>query len=197
MKLPGGDVVCGHYGHDAMRTETRKSLREANAHHEAGHAVIAYALGYKPTSATIVPSRSVRGIVSLPNPLRGIKLDIDGSDRARLRGERAIQICLAGPLAQRHYRRSSWRRYHGGSDFDTARLHVCGSGEQATAFLRWLEITTRERVKTYWVYIARVAALLLKRESLTGQDILSALQPSKSALRRAHERQIAICQRRG
>ena len=167
-----------------MRTETRKSLRQANAHHEAGHAVIAYALGYKPTSATIVPSRDVRGIVSRPSPLRGIKLDIDGSDRARLRVERAIQICLAGPLAQQRYRRSSWRRYHGGSDFDTARdlaLHVCGSGEQATAFLRWLEITTRERVETYWVYIARVAALLLERESLTGTDILSALQPSKSA----------------
>jgi ATP-dependent Zn protease len=61
-----------------MRTETRKSLRQANAHHEAGHAVIAYALGYKPTSATIVPSRRVRAIVSYPNPLRGIKLDIDG-----------------------------------------------------------------------------------------------------------------------
>lgn len=169
-----------------MRTETRKSLREANAHHEAGHAVIAYALGYKPTSATIVPSRGVRGIVSRPSPLRGIKLDIDGSDRARLRVERAIQICLAGPLAQQHYRRSSWRGYHGGSDFDTARdlaLHVCGSGEQATAFLRWLEITTRERVETYWVYIARVAALLLKRESLTSQDILSAMRRRERARR--------------
>jgi hypothetical protein len=64
----------------------------------------------------------------------------------------------------------------------TLALHVCGSGEQATAaFLRWLEITTGERVETYWVYIARVAALLLKRESLTGQDILSAMRRSAVA----------------
>jgi hypothetical protein len=94
--------------------------REATAYHEAGHVVVTHALGYKPKSVTIVPTRDAHGIMHYPNPLRGIQLDIDGSDRARLLAEQVIKICYAGPLAQQRYRPRSWRRYHGASYFDMA-----------------------------------------------------------------------------
>jgi hypothetical protein len=124
---------------------------EATAYHEAGHVVVTHALGYKPKSVTIIPTRDAHGIVHYPNPSRGIQLDIDGSDRARLLAEQVIKISYAGPLAQQRHRPRSWRRYHGASDFDLAAdlgLRVCGSAKQATAFLRWLEIVTREMVQT-------------------------------------------------
>ena len=176
MKLPGGDVVwVVNYGHDAMRTETRKSLREANAHHEAGHAVIAYALGYKPTSGPPSKAAAFASIVS-PFPVR---------IRSRtLEGERAIQICLAGPLAPAALPSKLLARYHGGSDFDTARLHVFAArASKATAFPLAQNNSTGKGQELLGLYRARGS--LLKRESLTGQDILSALQPSKSALRRS------------
>jgi hypothetical protein len=42
--------------------------REVTAYHEAGHAVIAYVLGYKPKSATIIPTRDANGTVKYQNP---------------------------------------------------------------------------------------------------------------------------------
>ena len=94
--------------------------------------------------------------------------------------EQVIKICYAGPLAQQRYRPRSWRRYHGASDFDLAAdlgLRVCGSSKQATVFLRWLEIVTREMVQNNWFNIELVAKLLLEHDRLSGAEILSALRP--------------------
>jgi hypothetical protein len=103
-------------------------------------------------------------------------LDIDGSDRARLRVERAIMICYAGPLSQQRHRPRSWRRRHGASDFQTAAdlaIHVSGSDEIATAFLRWLELQTMSIVVVRWALIDRVAQALLEHNQLAGQDIVA------------------------
>jgi hypothetical protein len=60
--------------------------RTATAYHEAGHAVVRCVLGFGPKSAKIVPKYEVNGIAQCANPLRGIKLDTDGSSgRALLR----------------------------------------------------------------------------------------------------------------
>lgn len=151
-----------------------KSAQTASAYHEAGHAVIAYMFGYKPQAATIIPTIDTAGSVSHPNPLRGIRLDIDGSDRARLRVEKAIIICLAGPLAQRHHNRRSWRSYHGQSDYELINelaLRICGSAEQASAFLKWLEIVAHDLVKMHWRQITKVAMALLERTRLSADEL--------------------------
>jgi hypothetical protein len=156
---------------------TSNAQRKATAYHEAGHAVVALFLGYKPRSATIIPAVDFHGQVKHDSPLRGIKLDIDDSDRARLRVERAIMICFAGPLAQQRYRPRSWRRWHGASDFQTAAdlaLRVSGSEEAATAFLRWLELQTRSIVIARWTLIDRVAQALLEHDKLVGRCAMCA-----------------------
>jgi hypothetical protein len=161
-----------------------KGRTAMTAHHEAGHAVVASALGYKPMSATIIPTREDHGWVKYPNPLRGIQLDIDGSDKARLRAERLIKICLAGPLAQRRFKPSSWRRGHGASDFDMAAdvaMRVCGSGKQAAAFVKWLEVVTREMVEAQWGPITRVAERLMARKRLSAEEIAVAIRPARAA----------------
>jgi hypothetical protein len=74
--------------------------------------------------ATIVPAEDCEGCVHHESPLRGIKLDVDGSDRAEIKANKMVLVCLAGPAAQRHYNPESLddsvRRWHGVSDFDTA-----------------------------------------------------------------------------
>ena len=66
-----------------MRKRSESQV-EATAYHEAGHAVIAYLLGYKPQSVTIAPTFDTAGhLVIHGNPLHGFQLDPDGPDEAR------------------------------------------------------------------------------------------------------------------
>jgi hypothetical protein len=168
-------------------TRINTGAREATAYHEAGHAVIALRVGFGPSSATIIPTRDSHGSVVHANPLRGINMEIDGSDRARLRVERAIKICLAGPLAQKRFKPHSYRRWHGREDFNMAAdlaLRVCGSGRQASAFLKWLDVTTREMIEMQWPGIVRLANRLLKEDHLGYSHVVLSGRPYRSSRRR-------------
>jgi hypothetical protein len=159
---------------------------EATAYHEAGHAVIAYMLGYQPQSVTIVPAVDTAGHIIQTNPLHGFQLDIDGSDEARLRIESLITICFAGPIAQKRYNPRSWRRAHGEWDYGKITelgLGVCGSDEQANAFIRWREIVARDMVRAHWLRIQLVAGQLIERESLSHTDLDAIIVPRAGVIR--------------
>lgn len=97
------------------------SRSEATAYHEAGHAVVAFWLGLRVHSVTIVPD-AVGGTVGVCRHSAGIgrSVDYDRSDRNRLRMERAVMCSLAGIEAQRKHRASSVRNYHAHSDYEKA-----------------------------------------------------------------------------
>ena len=61
----------------------------------------AWKLHLKIRRATIVPSDDFAGIIEHESPLRGINLAINSSDRAETKTDKAMLICLAGPIAQR------------------------------------------------------------------------------------------------
>lgn len=106
--------------------------------------------------------------------------EFDGSDRARNRVERAIMICLAGPIAQRQLSPRSWRRWHGANDYATAfelALRVNGSRRAAKAHLQWLEIRTQDLLENLWDDVERIAGNLLMRGTLSPDEIRSALLP--------------------
>jgi len=156
--------------------------RAAIAYHEAGHAVVRCVLGFGPKSAKIMPKQDADGAAHYANPLRGIKLDTDGSSgRAFLRLMKAIQISYAGPLAQRKYSEHSWREFHGICDFEKIEelsLRACGSTAQVGAFKHWLEIATQEMIEGHWSSIEHVAKLLLGHDHLSGTGILAVLRLS-------------------
>ena len=159
---------------------------EATAYHEAGHAVIACVLGYRPQSVTIVPTVDTAGHIIHINPLHGFQLDIDGSDEARLRLESLITICFAGPIAQKRYNPRSWRRAHGPRDYEKIEelaVQVCGSDEQALAFPRWREIVACDMVRAHWPRIQLVAGRLLERESLSHADLDAIIVPRGGVIR--------------
>ncbi len=73
------------------------------AYPEAGHMVAAWRMRLEIDEATIVPTENYQGRIVHESPLRGIQLDLDGSDRAEIKANKAVLICLAGPAAQRRY----------------------------------------------------------------------------------------------
>jgi hypothetical protein len=144
------------------------------AYHEAGHAVVAYHLEAEIRHVTIVPDHFCAGHFTHGGLFcaRGL-----GSDRANL--ERAIKICLAGPLAQARFHRRSYRRRDGRQDYDCATglaRYLAGSAGERE-FLGYLARRTKALVDRFWNDIDRVARALLEHDELSGnavKDIIEA-----------------------
>ena len=56
-------------------------------------------------------------------------------------------------------------------------LRVCGSSEQATAFIRWREIVARDMVQAHWLHIGLLAGQLFERKCLNHADLDAILVP--------------------
>ena len=158
--------------------------RAATAYHEAGHAVVRYLLAFEPKSVTISATSNAQRAAKHGDPLHGIKLDTDGSGRARLRLEKAIRISYAGPLAEKKHN-VHWRVSNGAYDFERIEqlgLIACnGSSTQAKLFLHWLEVATQEMVDAHWAAIERVAKRLLVHDRLAGAHISAVMRGAYSA----------------
>ena len=91
-------------------------------------------------------------------------------DRANL--ERAIKICLAGPLAEaRFYPR--YRRPRGSQDYDCAfglARYLAGSAGERE-FIRYQERQTRALLDRYWGDVERVARALLEHDQLSVNQV--------------------------
>lgn len=147
--------------------------RQCTAYHEAGHAVVAHHLGVEIGHVTIVPDHFSRGYCTHGDLFCAPGL---GSDRANL--ERAIQICLAGPLAQTRFHRRSYRRQHGRQDYDCATglaRYLAGSAGERE-FLRYQERRTKAFVDHFWNEIDCVAWALLERDELSGTEVKNIIE---------------------
>jgi hypothetical protein len=148
--------------------------------------VASWSLGERLHRATIVPDLDAHGSVEHSNPLRGISLDLDGSDRARLRAERLAVICLAGPEAQRRYNPRSWRSWHGRLDHAKAvdiALSLNASEFTTSAHLNWLEHRARDLINAHWPIVEAVAAELIERSTLTGEEARQAIMRAAATRR--------------
>lgn len=150
-----------------------RPTRQATAYHEAGHAVAAWLSGIKIESISIIPSAEDDGRIVHANPLHGIKIECEGSDRGRLPAERLATVRLAGPIAQRIWNARSWRSRHGAADFEQALNGIAAfssSPRHCEAWLRAIEVATEDmlRLPEVWAIVAGVAELLMERRSLAG-----------------------------
>lgn len=150
--------------------------RETTAYHEAGHAVAAFLNGFEIEFATIKRCGDAAGMVkALPKG----KLDLrNGSPHMRAKIESCLIMTLAGDAAQRKFAPRSSRNWQTSSDRESATdmaLAVCGTGESATAYIAWLAIVTRDLIQSRWQSVERVAAALLEKETLSGQEVREAI----------------------
>ena len=181
---------------------------EAIAHHEAGHAVIARALGRLVALVTIIPSLDTVGSMrsKLPAPdapprtvEEGIRETADICMGARalmpvgesrvpaaafiLEGiDRGIEL-LAGPEAQRRLT-GIFDTVAGRTDIAEARLFakaIAISPECARLSFRLFRLEARALVNRYWHAIEAVAARLIERQTLTGDEVNSIIAEAEAA----------------
>jgi ATP-dependent Zn protease len=148
--------------------------RRATAYHEAGHAVMCRHEGVRLNKVTIVSDESTAGSCGHEKLIRGKYPDTDDSDRMRLKIEKRVRIALAGVIAQKLYNPRSFRNYHASADYEAAvdmALHVSGSAKQAEAWLKWLEICTRDTIQAQWSIVEGLAEALLKESTLNGEQV--------------------------
>ena len=154
----------------------RTKKLESTAYHEAGHAVVTIAHNVRVHSVSIIPDPDEEslGHIKHSNPLRGIDFEWDNSIRARDRGEKLVEICMAGPIAQKRYNPKGYRHYNASSDHEEA-LNVLykmsGSKEEIEAWWKLLEVRTGALVNLKWREIEHIAEALLDRHTLTAQEI--------------------------
>ncbi|MCA9155895.1 MAG: hypothetical protein KDA38_13955 [Planctomycetales bacterium] len=150
-------------------------MDELTAYHEAGHVLVALLLGAEIHSATIDPDRD-------DGPERHGDTQIvwrnDGSSPREM-AERAVQVALAGPVAERLY---GGEPFHPGFVAEWADDWRLAWDAAATLIaderrrVHYLEQTTlrlhrRLDQEPYWSALAALADNLLAHETLEGEQI--------------------------
>lgn len=155
----------------------RKNL--ATAYHEAGHAFADWHFGFKVKRATIVPKDGYAGYVVSKSRLHFRSLAYTNPSGARIgRLHERIVSLLAGCAAQRRYRPSSIRSWHGSSDRKGVVDLVFGlhAENEAPHVFRYLTLKAENLVKRYWFVIEHLAGELFKRKTMTGDEVIAAIR---------------------
>jgi hypothetical protein len=126
---------------------------EAVAYHEAAHAVVSLVLGYRCRYVAIRP----KGEACCDQP-----------------AEHALQILIAARIAEAKHAGSSdiWRDSDDKVRATNLALWITrGDTEQAGALISLLIAETTDRVEEHWPAIGRVAAALLERSRIPGDEL--------------------------
>jgi len=149
------------------------ALDERTAYHEAGHALMAHAVGLRVTKVTIVACPDARGRMDF-RPMRWMN-DLASPPTLHRQAmlQRLIMMYLAGPAAQGIYT-GEHPTWGGNVDFDRARewaTYLTGaSNDESGALLGWLWLRTQNVLaRPHWRdAVKATAASLLARGTLTG-----------------------------
>jgi hypothetical protein len=145
---------------------------ERTAYHEAGHAVVSFALRRAVRHLSIVPDEETNGRVA-NHELRNSQPDRENDARTRGLVEREIMILLAGGIALAKFQ-GHGRRRGDGQDLRDANLladGICGDLDERIAFVRWLRERTRLLLNQpwHWRAVKDIARALLEHKELTGR----------------------------
>jgi hypothetical protein len=146
--------------------------RERTAYREAGRAAVLMHLGIE---LGVVSTGTVAGAGTgraRAGEVGEELLRYGSSGSARAAAEPEIMALLAGPLAEEH-RSGGYDATAGDRDALKLAVLLCGDEEEAAAYLAWLRVRTRKLlVNQVWPAVLALAAVLLERESVPGEEAL-------------------------
>lgn len=183
---------------NGVMKKTRKQLDKEKAYHEAGHAVIARALGVGITFVTMLSPDDTAAAGAQTHSATYLARDADQATQLAAI-EKDIKICFAGPSAQTRHRPpkgshipSEWERDIENAQSLAARAALVKSGADLSQIDRGIgsaptlnphdaaEVTrltkqfaseTDALIAENWAAIIRVAEELLRRPILTEDDV--------------------------
>ena len=148
------------------------------AYHEAGHVVVRWHGRLRmPKYVTIIPNEEYLGHVFGPKFPSSFDFgETQWSGRTQLQLERGIRSVLGGPLAQKKFHPRGFRHDYAAEDYrqivDLA-IMLSGSDEIASAYIKLLELQTRNLLNQDWIWqcVEAVAGALLEQEKLSGKQV--------------------------
>jgi hypothetical protein len=145
----------------------------ATAHHEAGHAVVAHDLGRRFKRVSIVAADDYLGCVEHPRLPRWFQPDVEMTPRMERLIDDHVLVSLAGPAAEAAF--TGHRNRIGASgDYETVLL-LAERRFDGRLLRKYVEYMA-ERAKTHvasfrtWIMIQGLAAALVERGTLTGEE---------------------------
>jgi hypothetical protein len=153
------------------------------AYHEAGHAIAKKVLGLKLRLVTIVPDEDYSGIVKGAIGINVDRLQYDVFTVNEVaRWHNRIIALLAGAEAQKKFKPHSLRTHMVAADnanIQTILENIHPSNE-CRAVMNWLRIRTQNLINNpkNWRYIEDVAAVLVKKRTLTGAEMSEVIAAS-------------------
>lgn len=167
----------------------KASAIEAVAHHEAGHAVLAWRRSVRLKGITIIPGKDSLGQCRHAKVLLGRNPELENSPCAQIRKQTNAMIALAGPIAQKLFRPRSFRRHHANSDNGTVAdlaLNANGSSTKAAeAWIKWLGVCTRDILRGHWPLVTALAGELVRRKTLSGDEVETFLRAESLKIAKA------------
>jgi hypothetical protein len=161
--------------------------RERVAYHEAGHAVMAWAVGSKLRRVDIEKTEGREGQTHDTTLTRNERLDYVVTDRARLKMEGDAQVFLAGRTAEIILNPRS-RPYGYRGDYSKAiDLVSCfaANNRVVETHLAYLEARAHAALTRYWPAVVALALALLAQVTVSGDEaervITEALQLQRGA----------------
>jgi hypothetical protein len=149
------------------------SPREEVAYHEAGHAVVAFALKLGVKRLTIDPEGGAAGSVehlraSFSNDQMNEYEEKYGKARLRIRVEPDLVVFLAGEIAQSMAGPSYDGSWEDRGDAINRAERFCDSIEETEAYVSWLHVRASDLLRRHWLAVEAVARALLERKTLIG-----------------------------
>jgi ATP-dependent Zn protease len=159
-----------------------KQTRRRTAYHEAGHAFIAWRQHVRIKRVTIKPHGEMLGSVTkIFSGKEGRDLEArDITLNVRDKIEKHIRVSLAGWEAERRFDRTaseSWSICDYGDALDYM-MRLAGSQREIDLYFALLRYQTKEMLRSGWPQVKALAAALLERETLRGNEIVAVIHKS-------------------
>lgn len=158
-------------------------MKDFIAYHEAGHAVACLQERFKFHHVTIIEDIESNTLGHLL--LSNLKLESDffDSDKVRLKTERYIKMCLAGPIAETRFTKvinNTVANKDFMNSFQVA-LNLFGDIKVVNAFMDFMLVKTKYDLinSATWKEIKLVAKELNKRKTLSYKEVLEILPDYK------------------
>jgi len=157
------ETIARHAARSALERAYHPSLI-ATAHHEAGHAIVAYSFGWPILTATVSQGDGLLGYVRVDAPDSTTALQ-------------AAAFKLAGLLAEAMLTDGTDTNEVGAWSSDLAAVHLLAeSAKDETLRTRAITLASAT-LKRRWPQVKQLATALIDRLTLTGTDVAKLLPP--------------------